>query len=292
MLLIEALLPGDLHRSVIIYGHAARPFERAAFLYSLFDLFGGNSAVCDTAVDLIQNAFVHAGEQLAFQQLGNLQLIEAVRQAEKILDLAAECIEFVLIHALQPFADGVIAVGRVRFGEPANQAGKEGRASQTPIKGGEQYVGSQIPQIAAVAVLIPGKAPDQLPESLAVAELFHLDQRGILRFFQFPGEDRPQDCGERVLCRPGECCRNVHMQLAGGMIAPAELFQFGHSLLILEELGVALNRLAQLDGVVRPQLVHSHGEQIRPKFFAVQLQIQQPVVPDICIADRVIDQEV
>ena len=153
-------------------------------------------------------------------------------------------------------------------------------------------MGSQIPQIAAVAVLIPGKAPDQLPESLTVSKLLHLDQRCILRLFQFPGEDRPQDRGERVLCRPGERRRDIHMQLAGGTIAPAELFQLGHPLLILEEFGIALYGLAQLDGVVRPQLVHSHGEQIRPKFFAVQLQIQQPVVPDICIAGRVIDQEV
>ena len=151
-------------------------------------------------------------------------------------------------------------------------------------------MGGQIPQIPAVAVLIACKAPDQFPESLAVSELLHLDQRGILRLLRFPGEDRPQDCGERVLCRPGERCRDIHMQLARGMIAPAELFQSGHPLLILEEFRVALNSLAQLNGVVRPQLVHTHREQVCPELFAVQLQIQQPVVPDVRIADRVIDQ--
>ena len=288
---IEALHGGHLRKSLVKGRDLRVPGAGAALFHGGVDGGGVCEALRSVAEQAFEDALMHAGEALRFQQRLHAEGEETLAQAQALFDLAGDNAQLLAFIAVQPFGDEVKAPRLMRPGDVALQTG-ERLLLHGARAGGEQYVTGQFGKFRRF-IRIAARLLRQLPECLRRAEALNGGPGGVFPLAQIAQHGAQDGRRARILCA-AERGHHRQMQLRRlfGLRAFEQGGDLGAALPGGEEFVVALHQPPQRRLRGQAHLLHPDGDEVGAERLAVQARVQQPIVLQRLIAEGTVDEEV
>ena len=130
-------------------------------------------------------------------------------------------------------------------------------------------MGCKGPQGLVIFLDIAGVLPHQLPEGFDTAKLADILQNAVGLLIKACSKDRDDHILCRTFAQSSKDSHNVNMELERCLIVPSNLAQLLSALLVFKELGVELDRFPHGSRRGDIELIHLHGDEIRPEDLAV-----------------------
>ena len=197
-------------------------------------------------------------------------------------------IKLVVIIRMYPFIHKRIAKLTVRLGNIFFQPVQAGRL-HSDRKSRQQNVRSQRYKRCVISMGIAGITVHKLPKSIFTAELFYIRYCFVIFNIESAHQHSSNNARSRVVVGSRKDGKDIKMQLTDGVIVALKRHELCDTVFVFKELCIILHRLAKRSGGRHIQLLHTDREQIRTELLAVKLNIEQPIITNIRVRNRVIN---
>ena len=280
--LIEALHPSDEEKAVKIIRKTLVPPGCPPVFTDLHDEIDLHYMVANLGIELFQDAFVDAREDITRNQRFRLKFVKARRELQFVLHSATQRVQVLIILAGTPFVDDAITVCLVGLGNETLQAFQNGGIHRLR-KRIQQNVRCKIAKRLIFFLNIAGVFPRKLPEGFNAAELADILQNAVCLFIKTCGKDSDDDILHRAFAQTGEYRHNVDVKLEGRLIVPPDLAQLLTAFPVLKELGIEFDRLPHSGRRCDIQLIHLHRDKICAEGLAIIFNVLKPIIFDASV---------
>ena len=283
----EGLHAGDLKKPLIVVPEILIPGTDAPLLHRFRDHDIINDMVPDLGHKLNQNHFIDTGENLRVQKIGDLQLHKALRELETCFHLRPNIPEGIRVLRADPIGNEVVAP---RLMNNRNEGLQPGKMLLTHGTGRGRQKDMRRERFQIMLTLKAGPLLRQLPECIHEIITGKLLIPRILLRIQAVGKDRLQQRRRLCLIAAKQYRHHGKHQLARIHRRRRYHRETCPILLTIEERTEALHAAAQSGCLLKMQLIHPHGNQVRTELLAVELHVQKPVRLQRLIGQRTIEQ--
>ena len=141
----------------------------------------------------------------------------------------------------------------------------------------------------ALITAIAGITVHKLPKSIFTPEPFYVRYRFIIFNIESAHQHGPNHARSRVDACSRKDGKDINMQLTDGVVVALKRHKLCDTVFIFKELCVSFHRFAKRSRGRHIQLLHTDRKQIRTKLLAVKLNIEQPIITNIRVRNRVIN---